>query len=95
MKSTQINQDYVKIYLQSECIEKCQVEMGTKYDREDGFDVILGCVASIQTMFPDKLKHKVKQQFLSCDNIFMLHWRLRYTMTGKQVDAAIDAFLVS
>ena len=22
----------------------------------------------------------------------MLHWRLRYTMTGKQADAAIDVF---
>ena len=31
---------------------------------------------------------------LSHGVIFMLHWRLRYTRNGKQVDAAIDAVLV-
>ena len=30
------------IYLQSECIEKYQFELCSKYDREHGFDVILG-----------------------------------------------------
>ena len=29
------------VYLQSECIEKYQFELFSKYDREHGFDVIL------------------------------------------------------
>ena len=52
-------------------------------------------------MSRDKLKHQVREQFLSCDKfilsrdiIFMLHRWLRYTMTAKQVNAAIDVFLV-
>ena len=52
-------------------------------------------------MSRDKLKHQVRQQFLSPekfilshDKTFMSHWRLRYTMNGKQVDAAIDTFLI-
>ena len=32
------------IYLQSECIEKYQVELSSKYDREHDFDVIVGWV---------------------------------------------------
>ena len=51
-----------------------------------------GYVASIHMMSPDKLKHKVMQQFLSPDKFsllrditFMSYWRLHYTMTGKQV----------
>ena len=31
---------------------------------------------------------------LSRGIIFMLHWRLRYTTNGKQVNAATDAVLV-
>ena len=31
---------------------------------------------------------------LSRDITFMSHWRLRYIMTVKQVNAAIDVFLV-
>ena len=46
-------------------------------------------------MSGSKLKHQVRQNFLSRDITFMSHWRLRYTMTGKQIDTAIDAFLVS
>ena len=34
----------IVIYLQSECIEKCQVEVCSKYDREYDFEVILGKV---------------------------------------------------
>ena len=48
-----------------------------------------------------RAKHQVKQQLLSGnkfillhDITFILHWRLRYGMTGKQTNAAIDAFLV-
>ena len=49
-------------------------------------------------MSRDKAIHQVRQQFslhdkfiLSCDITFMWHWRLCYTMTGKQVDAVINA----
>ena len=60
-----------------------------------------GYVASIQMMSRDKLKHQVRGQFMSRDKFILLHditfmshrW-LRYTMTAKQVNAAIDAFLV-
>ena len=58
-------------------------------------------VASIQLMSRNKLKDQVKGQFLSRDKFillhditFMLNWWLRYTMTAKQVNAAIDVFLV-
>ena len=40
MMSTFIN--IIIIYLQSECIEKNQFELSSKYDREYGFDVIFG-----------------------------------------------------
>ena len=50
-------------------------------------------------MSHDKLQYQVRQRFLlrdkfilSRDITFMSHWRSRYTMTGKQVGAAIDAF---
>ena len=33
---------FIIIYLQTECIEKYQLELCSKYDREYGFDVILG-----------------------------------------------------
>ena len=36
--------DMLNIYLQSECIEKYQFELCSKYDRKYGFDVILGKV---------------------------------------------------
>ena len=49
----------------------------------------------------NKLKHQLKQQFLSHDDLilscyitFTSQWRLPYPVTGKQVDTAIDAFLV-
>ena len=45
-------------------------------------------------MSHDKLKHEVKGQFLSRDITFMSHRWLRYTMTGKKANAAIDVFLV-
>ena len=52
-------------------------------------------------MSHDKLKHQIKQQFLTCDKVIlqcdinlMSHRRLCYTMTGKQADAATDSFLV-
>ena len=58
-------------------------------------------VASIQMMSHDKLKHQVRRQFLSRDKFilshditFMSHRWLRYTITAKQVNAAIDVFLV-
>ena len=41
-------------------------------------------------MSRDKLKYRVKQQFLSRDINFMSRWRLCYTMTGKQACAAIN-----
>ena len=84
------------IYHQSECIDKYQIELCSKYDREYDFDVILKTsrtlaqvevdVASMQMMLCDKT-------ILSRDITSMSHWELRYTMTGKQVDAMIDAFL--
>ena len=60
-----------------------------------------GYVASIQMMSRDKLKHQVRGQFLSRGKFILSHdvtsmlprW-LRYTMTAKQVNAAIDVFLV-
>ena len=58
-------------------------------------------VASIQMMLCDKLKHQVRGQFLSRnkfilsrDITFMSHQWLRYIMTAKQANAAIDVFLV-
>ena len=36
-------------HFQSECIEKYQVELCSKYDREDDFDVILGYVVPCRT----------------------------------------------
>ena len=52
-------------------------------------------------MSRDKLKQQVRGQFLSHDKFivsrditFMSHQWLRYTMTAKQVNAAIDVFLV-
>ena len=60
-----------------------------------------GYVASIQTMSHDKLKHQVRGKFLRrekftllCDVTFMSHQSLHYTMTAKQVNVAIDVFLV-
>ena len=60
-----------------------------------------GYVASIQMMSRDKLKHQIRRQFLSHDKFilyrdiaFMWHRWLRFTMTAKQVNAAIDVFLV-
>ena len=50
----------------------------------------LGHVASIQTMSHDKLKEQVSQQFLSRNITFMSYWNLWNTMTGIQVNAAID-----
>ena len=46
-------------------------------------------------MSPDKLKYQVNNKInLSRDKTFMSHWRLRYTMTGNQAEAAMDAFLL-
>ena len=60
-----------------------------------------GYVASVQVMSRDKLKHQVREQLLSRDKFipsrditFMSHRWLRYTMTAKHVNAAIDVFLV-
>ena len=53
-----------------------------------------GYVASIQMMSRDKLKQQLRGQFLSSDITFMSHRWLCYTMTAKQVNAAIDVFLV-
>ena len=50
-------------------------------------------VASIQKMSRDKLKHQIRGQFLLRDITFMCHRWLRYAMTAKQVNAAIDVFL--
>ena len=54
-----------------------------------------------QFLSRDKLKHQVRGQFLSRDKFilsrdvtFMSHRWLRYTMTAKQVNAAIDVFLI-
>ena len=38
----QYKKNMLIIYLQSECIEKYQFELCSKYDREYGFDAILG-----------------------------------------------------
>ena len=35
-----VTKEFIK-YLQNECIEKYQVQLCSKYDRENGFDVIL------------------------------------------------------
>ena len=45
-------------------------------------------------MSRDELKHQVRVQFLSRDITFMSHRWLRYTIAAKQVNAAIDIFLV-
>ena len=93
------------IYLQSECIERYQLELCSKYDRKYDFDVIVASwgryVASIPVMSRDLLKHQVRRQFLSCHKFilshhitFMSHWRLHHTMTTKRGDVAIDVFLV-
>ena len=88
----------ILIYLQSECIEKYRVELCSKYRENLSLTSYLDksyFVASVQTMLHDKLKHQVEQRLLRATNLsFISHWKLRYTMTGKQVDAAIDAFLV-
>ena len=64
----------------------------------DKFASLGGYVSSVQRMSLNKLKHQVRQQFSLCDHTcdvsFVSHWKSRYTLTGKQVDAAIDAFLV-
>ena len=52
-------------------------------------------------MSRDKLKHEVRGRFLSRDKFILLHdipfmsrrW-LHYAMTAKQVNPAIDVFLV-
>ena len=58
-------------------------------------------VASFHMVSRNKLKHQIKGQILSRDKFilsrdvtFMSHRWLRYTMTAKQVNAAIDVFLV-
>ena len=53
-----------------------------------------GFVASIQMISCNKFKHQVKGQFLSRDITVMSYRWLRYTMTAKQVNAAINVFLV-
>ena len=71
----------------------------TSYLDEPYFVASLGgYVSSIQKMSRNKLKHQVRGQFMSCDKFILSHdmshrW-LRYTMTAKQVNAAIDVFLV-
>ena len=85
----------IVIYLQSESIEKYQVELCSKYD----FDVILGQVVLCrkysndvgqQVETPGKATILSRDKFILLRDItLMLHWRLCYTMTGKQVDAAI------
>ena len=45
-------------------------------------------------MSRDKLKHQLRGQILSHDITFMSRRWLRYAMTAKQVNAAIDVFLV-
>ena len=59
-----------------------------------------GCRKHAHDEMRQVFKLKISEQFLSHDKtillrdiIFMLHWGLRYTMNGKQVDAMIDAFL--
>ena len=60
-----------------------------------------GYVASFQIMSGNKLKHHARGQILSRDKFilsrdvtFMSYRWLRYTMTVKQVNAAIDVVLV-
>ena len=58
-------------------------------------------VAIYDGLVASKLKHQVRRRFLSRDKFILLHhitfmsyrW-LRCTMTAKQVNAAIDIFLV-
>ena len=45
-------------------------------------------------MLRDKVKHQKKGEFMLHDITLMSHWRLRSTMTGLEVDAVLDAFLV-
>ena len=98
------------IYLQSECIENYQFKLCSKCDREYGFDVIAGQVVFCRKLRRICRKHSndvarqvetPRGQFLprdkfilSHDITFMSHRWLRYTMTAKQINAAIDAFLV-
>ena len=71
----------------------------TSYSGNSYFVASLGeYVASIQMISQDKLKFQVRQEILShriylvALHNFMWHWRLRYAMTGKQINAAIDPF---
>ena len=65
----------------------------TSYSDESYFVAMWdGYIASFQLMSGEKLKHQVRWRYLSYDTFtlshditFMLHWRLRYTMTADQI----------
>ena len=59
-----------------------------------------GCRKHENDVVRQVFKHKISEKFLSHDKtilprdmISMSHWGLRYTMSGKQVDAMTDASL--
>ena len=56
------------------------------------FWTIVHCLFIDQFLSPDKTILSRDKTVLLRDITFMSHWELHYTMTGKQVDAMIDAF---
>ena len=67
----------------------------TSYSRKSYF------LASIQMLLCDKFKHQVRGQFLSRDKFilsrditFMSRRSLHHNITEKQINAAIDVFIV-
>ena len=95
------------IYLQSECIEKYQFELCSKYGREHDLDVTLGQVLSCrklrwicrknsndfmrQVEIPGKSTIFVARQI---GIIFISCQRLHYTTAVKHLDTAKDTYLV-
>ena len=92
MKSTSSN--YVQNVIENMVLTSC-------LDKPYFVASLGGYVARIQMMSRNKLKQQVRGQFLSRDQFILSHditfmsnrW-LRYTMTAKQVNAAMDVFLV-
>ena len=66
------------MYLQTECTEKFQCQLSSKYDREHDFDVILRQVVPCRKLrwiclkHPNDVARQVEtQQFLSRDKFFL------------------------
>ena len=57
------------------------------------FWTIVHCLFTDQFLSPDETIFSRDKTIFLRDITSMSHWELCYTMTGKQVDAKIDAFL--